>query len=50
MPAPTRRLVELHIGVDDPDDLARVAASLARLGVAAERTADGVRYTVKPSQ
>ncbi len=39
VPAPARRLVELHIGVDDPDDLARVAAGLARLGVAADRTA-----------
>ena len=29
--APTRRLVEMRIGVDDPDDLNRVAASLARL-------------------
>jgi catechol 2,3-dioxygenase-like lactoylglutathione lyase family enzyme len=29
--APTRRLVEMRIGVDDPDDLHRVAANLARL-------------------
>src|ERR1700733_428615 len=29
--APTRRLVELRIGVDDPDDLDRAAARLARL-------------------
>jgi hypothetical protein len=35
VPAPTRRLVEMRIGVDDPDDLARAAASLERLGVAA---------------
>jgi catechol 2,3-dioxygenase-like lactoylglutathione lyase family enzyme len=39
VPAPTRRLVELRIGVDDPDDLARVAAGLGRLGVASDRTA-----------
>jgi catechol 2,3-dioxygenase-like lactoylglutathione lyase family enzyme len=32
--APTRRLVEMRIGVDDPDDLSRVAASLTRLGLA----------------
>ena len=38
-----RRLVELRVGADDPDDLARVAASLARLGVAAERTDTGLR-------
>ena len=35
VPAPTRRLVEMRVGVDDPDDLARAAASLARLGVPA---------------
>jgi catechol 2,3-dioxygenase-like lactoylglutathione lyase family enzyme len=29
--SPTRRLVELGIGVDDPDDLGRIGASLARL-------------------
>src|ERR1700677_3636946 len=28
--APTRRLVEMRIGVDDPDDLNRVGANLAR--------------------
>ena len=33
-----RRLVELGVGADDPDDLDRVAASLAALGVPAERT------------
>ncbi|MBD0424632.1 VOC family protein [Streptomyces sp. TRM S81-3] len=37
---PTRRLVEIGIGVDDPDDLDRVAASLARLELAGERTAN----------
>jgi catechol 2,3-dioxygenase-like lactoylglutathione lyase family enzyme len=38
LPAPTRRLLELRVGVDHPDDLARAAAGLARLGVAAELT------------
>jgi catechol 2,3-dioxygenase-like lactoylglutathione lyase family enzyme len=33
--APTRRLVEMRVGVDDRDDLARAAASLQRLGVPA---------------
>ena len=47
VPAATRRLVELHIGVDDPDDLARVAASLARLGVAAERSATSLSAVEK---
>ncbi|MFE7118251.1 VOC family protein [Streptomyces sp. NPDC057654] len=37
--APTRRLVEARVGVDDPDDLAAAAHRLARLGVPAE-TAD----------
>jgi catechol 2,3-dioxygenase-like lactoylglutathione lyase family enzyme len=31
--APTRRLVAMRVGADDPDDLARAAANLARLGV-----------------
>src|ERR1039458_3492037 len=35
VPAPTRRLVEMRVGVDDPDALARAAASLERLGVPA---------------
>jgi catechol 2,3-dioxygenase-like lactoylglutathione lyase family enzyme len=38
-----RRLVELRVGADDPDDIARVAASLARLDLAAERTDTGIR-------
>jgi catechol 2,3-dioxygenase-like lactoylglutathione lyase family enzyme len=33
--APTRRLVELRVAADDADDLARVAASLDRLGISA---------------
>lgn len=38
--APRRKLTTLGIGVDDPDDLARVAASLARLDVEAHRKGD----------
>jgi catechol 2,3-dioxygenase-like lactoylglutathione lyase family enzyme len=41
-----RRLVELRIGADDPDDIERIAASLARLDIAATRTSgqvEGVR-------
>ena len=34
---PTRRLVELGVGIDDPDDLGHVAARLARLGLGVER-------------
>jgi catechol 2,3-dioxygenase-like lactoylglutathione lyase family enzyme len=37
--APHRTLRELAIGIDDEDDLARAASALARLGVAAERSA-----------
>ncbi|WP_369382216.1 VOC family protein [Streptomyces sp. cg36] len=33
--APTRRLVEMRVGVDDPDDLAAAAARLARMGIPA---------------
>ncbi|GAB3455992.1 VOC family protein [Actinophytocola sediminis] len=40
-----RRLLRLGVGADDPDDLDRVAASLASLGVTPERTAAGLRAT-----
>ena len=36
VPAPTRRLIALRVGVDDADDLARAAANLTRLGVPAD--------------
>jgi catechol 2,3-dioxygenase-like lactoylglutathione lyase family enzyme len=36
--APYRHLRELGIGVDDPDDLDRIAAALATLSIATERT------------
>jgi catechol 2,3-dioxygenase-like lactoylglutathione lyase family enzyme len=35
--SPTRRLIELRIGVDDADDVARVSDQLSGLGVATER-------------
>jgi hypothetical protein len=35
--SPTRRLIELCIGADDPDDLDRVAGQLARLGITSQR-------------
>ena len=38
VPAARRRLVELRVGADDPDDIERVAAALARLDIAAMRT------------
>ena len=37
--APTRRLLELRVAADDADDLARIGASLDRLGITAQRTA-----------
>lgn len=37
VPAPTRRLVELRVGVDDADDLERAAASLTRMGIRVDR-------------
>ncbi|MFC8452102.1 VOC family protein [Kitasatospora sp. NPDC057223] len=39
---PRRRLVELGVGADDPDDLGRVAAALERLGVPVHRTPGAV--------
>jgi catechol 2,3-dioxygenase-like lactoylglutathione lyase family enzyme len=35
--SPTRRLIELCIGADDPDDVARVSDRLSGLGVATQR-------------
>jgi catechol 2,3-dioxygenase-like lactoylglutathione lyase family enzyme len=35
--SPTRRLIELCVGADDPDDLDRVTDGLARLGVTSQR-------------
>jgi catechol 2,3-dioxygenase-like lactoylglutathione lyase family enzyme len=43
--APRRCLLELAVGVDDPDDLARAAAALERLGVHAQRGARSLRAT-----
>ena len=40
--SPQRRLVELGIGVDDEDDLGRIAAHLRRLGIASTRGASGL--------
>jgi catechol 2,3-dioxygenase-like lactoylglutathione lyase family enzyme len=45
--APTRRLLELRIGADDPDDLARIAASLGRIGITATVGDTGLR-TAEP--
>ncbi|MFI0820186.1 VOC family protein [Streptomyces sp. NPDC021098] len=42
---PTRRLVEIGIGVDDADDIARVAANLRRLGVPHDFDAHVLRAT-----
>jgi catechol 2,3-dioxygenase-like lactoylglutathione lyase family enzyme len=42
LPSPRRRCLEIGIGCDDADDVERVAASLARLGCAVERSAEGV--------
>jgi catechol 2,3-dioxygenase-like lactoylglutathione lyase family enzyme len=52
--APTRRLVDLHVGVDDLDDLARATRNLRRLGLnvqdglgwirAAERATGTIAY------
>ena len=41
--APYRRLVELGVGVDDRDDVARVAARLAGIGVVADLDGDVLR-------
>lgn len=47
-PSPRRGLVALAIGVDDADDLGRIAASLAKLGIEVERDACSLR-AVEPA-
>ena len=43
--APTRRLISLRVGADDADDLARAAASLARLGLTPDLRPDRLEAT-----
>jgi catechol 2,3-dioxygenase-like lactoylglutathione lyase family enzyme len=43
--APRRGLVELGVGADDADDVARVATALRRLGVEAATVGDGLALT-----
>jgi catechol 2,3-dioxygenase-like lactoylglutathione lyase family enzyme len=45
--APTRRLLELAIGADDPDDLERVVTGMTRLGVTTTRTPGSVEAVEK---
>jgi catechol 2,3-dioxygenase-like lactoylglutathione lyase family enzyme len=45
VPTPIRRLIELGVGVDDPDDVARIAARLEGLAVAKELARDVLRAT-----
>src|ERR1700745_3581405 len=42
-PAERRRLLEIGIGADDPDDLSRIEASLRRLGAEFDRDAGSLR-------
>jgi catechol 2,3-dioxygenase-like lactoylglutathione lyase family enzyme len=39
--SPTRRLIELRIAADDPDDLDRVTSQLGKLGINSQRDPDG---------
>ncbi|WP_329546182.1 VOC family protein [Streptomyces sp. NBC_01356] len=45
VPAPTRRLVEVRIGADHPDDLAATASRLRRLGIESEVTSTSTSLT-----
>ncbi|MDJ1132728.1 VOC family protein [Streptomyces iconiensis] len=46
--APTRRLIELRVGADDPDDLAAAASRLERVGAACERHGTAVLVLKAP--
>lgn len=43
--APVRRLVELNVGAEDPDDIERIAAQIGKLDVDVERYEDGLAAT-----
>jgi catechol 2,3-dioxygenase-like lactoylglutathione lyase family enzyme len=43
--SPLRRLVEVAIGADNPDDVDRVASQVSALGVDVQRTEDGLTAT-----
>ena len=45
LPSPVRRLLELRVGADDADDLARATAGLAALGVPSEQNGTSIRTT-----
>lgn len=45
--APTRRLVELGIGADNPDDIAAVAARLDKFGISRSRDREGKGHVLR---
>ncbi len=45
LPSPVRRLLELRVGADDADDLARATAGLAALGVPSEQNRTSISTT-----
>src|SRR5258707_8621520 len=48
--SPMRRLVELHVGADDADDIARVTDGLRRLGIQAARGPHSVTAVEKATR
>src|SRR5205085_10678621 len=48
--SPMRRLVELHVGADDADDIARVADGLRRLGIGSARGPHSVTAVEKATR
>src|ERR1035437_210293 len=47
--APTRRLVDVHVGVDEADDLARAADNLRRMGIDVHREPQRISAAEKPT-
>ncbi|WP_030903271.1 VOC family protein [Streptomyces sp. NRRL F-5126] len=48
VPAPRRQLLHMEIGVDDPDDLGRIAGRLRRIGIAEPHVSDDSVTAVEP--
>lgn len=48
MSAPRRQLLQMEIGVDDPDDISRIAGQLRRIDIAVSRVSEDAVTAIEP--
>jgi catechol 2,3-dioxygenase-like lactoylglutathione lyase family enzyme len=48
MPAPRRQLLQMEIGVDDPDDIGRIAGQLRRIDIAVSHVSEDSVTAIEP--